>query len=345
MIKVAFFDAKAYDKPSFDRYGSLHDVRFKYLETKLNEDTVDLAKGCDAVCVFVNDTVNAAVIDRLYEYGVRLIALRSAGYNNVDLRAAFGKIHVVHVPAYSPYAVAEHAIALLLTSVRRIHKAYNRTREFNFSLNGLTGFDFHGKTVGVVGTGKIGRIFIDICRGFGMNVIAYDLFPAKDSGIDYVSLEELLEKSDIISLHCPLTDETRHMIDAEAIVKMKKGVVIVNTSRGALIDAEALLEGIKARKVGAACLDVYEEEADVFFEDRSGHILNDDLLSRLISMPNVIVTSHQAFLTEEALNNIAETTVSNILSCFEKDGMCDNELCYRCGNIEQCKKERKGKCF
>ena len=345
MIKVAFFDAKAYDKPSFDRYGSLQDVRFKYLETKLNEDTVDLARGCDAVCVFVNDTVNAAVIDRLYEYGVRLIALRSAGYNNVDLRAAFGKIHVVHVPAYSPYAVAENAIALLLTSVRRIHKAYNRTREFNFSLNGLTGFDFHGKTVGVVGTGKIGRIFIDICRGFGMNVIAYDRFPAKDSGITYVSLEELLEQSDIISLHCPLTDETRHMINAEAIGKMKKGVVIVNTSRGALIDAEALLEGIKARKIGAACLDVYEEEADVFFEDRSGHILNDDLLSRLISMPNVIVTSHQAFLTEEALNNIAETTVSNILSCFEKDGMCDNELCYRCGNIEQCKKERKGKCF
>ena len=345
MIKVAFFDAKAYDKPSFDRYGSLHDVRFKYLETKLNEDTVDLAKGCEAVCVFVNDTVNAAVIARLYEYGVRLIALRSAGYNNVDIQAAFGKIHVVHVPAYSPYAVAEHAIALLLTSVRRIHKAYNRTREFNFSLSGLTGFDFHGKTVGVIGTGKIGRIFIDICRGFGMNVIAYDLFPAKDSGIAYVSLEELLEKSDIISLHCPLTDDTRHMIDAAAIAKMKKGVVIVNTSRGALIDAEALLEGIKARKIGAACLDVYEEEADVFFEDRSGHILNDDLLSRLISMPNVIVTSHQAFLTEEALNNIAETTVSNILSCFEKDGMCDNELCYRCGNIEQCKKERKGKCF
>ena len=345
MIKVAFFDAKAYDKPSFDRYGSLQDVRFKYLETKLNEDTVDLARGCDAVCVFVNDTVNAAVIDRLYEYGVRLIALRSAGYNNVDLQAAFGKIHVVHVPAYSRYAVAEHAIALLLTSVRRIHKAYNRTREFNFSLNGLTGFDFHGKTVGVVGTGKIGRIFIDICRGFGMNVIAYDRFPAKDSGITYVSLEELLEQSDIISLHCPLTDGTRHMINTEAIGKMKKGVVIVNTSRGALIDAEALLEGIKARKIGAACLDVYEEEADVFFEDRSGHILNDDLLSRLISMPNVIVTSHQAFLTEEALNNIAETTVSNILSCFEKDGMCDNELCYRCGNIEQCKKERKEKCF
>ena len=345
MIKVAFYDAKAYDRPSFEYYGGQQDIQFRFLETKLNEDTVDLARGCDAVCVFVNDTVNAAVIDKLYEYGVKIIALRSAGYNNVDIRHAFGKTHVVHVPAYSPYAVAEHAIALLLTSVRRIHKAYNRTREFNFSLNGLTGFDFHGKTVGVVGTGKIGRIFIDICRGFGMKVIAYDLFPAKDSGIDYVALDELLEQSDIISLHCPLTDETRHMINAAAIEKMKKGVVLVNTSRGGLIDAEALLAGIKARKIGAACLDVYEEEADVFFEDRSGHIMDDELLSRLISMPNVIVTSHQAFLTEEALNNIAETTVNNILSCFRNNGVCDNELCYRCGSIEQCRKERKQKCF
>ena len=325
MIKVAFFDAKAYDKPSFEQYGSLYDLRFKYFETKLNEDTVDLAKGCDAVCVFVNDTVNAAVIDRLHEYGVRLIALRSAGYNNVDLPAAFGKIHVVHVPAYSPYAVAEHAIALLLTSVRRIHKAYNRTREFNFSLNGLTGFDFHGKTVGVIGTGKIGRIFIDICRGFGMNVIAYDLFPAKDSGIAYVPLDELLEKSDIISLHCPLTEDTRHLINAAAIEKMKKGVVIVNTSRGGLIDAEALLEGIKARKVGAACLDVYEEEADFFFEDHSNEVMQDDQLALLLSFRNVIVTSHQAFLTEEALHNIAETTVSNILACV-KGEECPNEL-------------------
>jgi len=289
--------------------------------------------------------VNAAVIDRLYAYGVRLIALRSAGYNNVDVKAAFGKIHVVHVPAYSPYAVAEHAMALLLTSVRRIHKAYNRTREFNFSLNGLTGFDLHGKTVGVIGTGRIGRIFINICRGFGMKVIAYDHFPARDSDIEYVSLDELFASSDVISLHCPLTEETRHLIDSSAIGKMKKGVVIVNTSRGGLIDAEALLEGIKARKIGAACLDVYEEEADIFFEDRSGHILNDDLLSRLISMPNVIVTSHQAFLTEEALSNIAETTAGNILSYFENDGLCNNELCYRCGHIEQCKKERKERCF
>ena len=345
MIKVAFYDTKPYDRQSFERFGTTRGVQFKYLEAKLCEDTAELARGCDAVCVFVNDTVNAAVIDRLYALGVRLIALRSAGYNNVDVQHAFGKIHVVHVPAYSPYAVAEHAMALLLTSVRRIHKAYNRTREFNFSLNGLTGFDFHGKTAGVIGTGKIGRIFIDICRGFGMNVIAYDPFPVPDSGIEYVEPDELYSRSDIISLHCPLTDSTRHMIGAEAISKMKKGVVIVNTSRGALIDAEALLDGIKTRKIGAACLDVYEEEADVFFEDRSGHILDDDLLSRLISMPNVIVTSHQAFLTEEALGNIAETTVNNILSCFENDGACDNELCYRCGSIEKCKKIRKEKCF
>ncbi len=345
MIKVVFYDTKAYDKPSFEHYGRMHGLQFKFLEAKLCEDTAELARGCDAVCVFVNDTVNAAVIDRLYELGIKLIALRSAGYNNVDVRHAFEKIHVVHVPAYSPYAVAEHAMALLLTSVRRIHKAYNRTREFNFSLNGLTGFDLHGKTVGVIGTGKIGHIFIDICRGFGLNVVAYDPFPVPDSGIEYVEPNELYARSDIISLHCPLTDSSRHMIDSDAIAKMKKGVVIVNTSRGALIDAEALLDGIKARKIGAACLDVYEEEADIFFEDRSGHILDDDLLSRLISMPNVIVTSHQAFLTEEALDNIAETTVNNILSCFENDGACDNELCYRCGNIERCKNSRKDKCF
>ena len=346
MIKVAFYDTKEYDRPSFELYGKLHNVEYKFLETKLTEDTVELAKGCDAVCVFVTDTVNAAVIDRLYELGVKMIALRCAGYNNVDVRQAYRKIHVTHVPAYSPYAVAEHAAAMLLTSVRRIHKAYDRTRNFNFSINGLTGFDLHGKTVGVVGTGRIGRIFIDICKGFGMNVIAYDKFPAEGFGINYVSLDELFEKSDIISLPCPLTDATRHLVNAESIAKMKKGIVIVNTSRGALIDAEALLEGIKARKVGAACLDVYEEEADIFFEDRSGHILDDELLSRLITMPNVIVTSHQAFLTVEALNNIAETTVGNILSCFDNDGACNNELCYRCGDIEHCRKNgRKQKCF
>ncbi|MBQ9420052.1 MAG: 2-hydroxyacid dehydrogenase [Synergistaceae bacterium] len=345
MITVAFYDTKAYDVPSFEHYGQSNDIKFKFLETKLNENTAALAKDCDVVCVFVNDTVNANVIQTLYEIGVKMIALRSAGYNNVDVRAAFGKIHVVHVPAYSPYSVAEHAMALLLTSVRRIHKAYNRTRDFNFSLSGLTGFDLHGKTVGIIGTGKIGMIFANICKGFGMNVLAYDKFPAKDSGLNYVALDEIFRDSNIISLHCPLTDETRHMIDSNAIAKMKKGVVIVNTSRGGLIDAEALLNGIKSRIIGAACLDVYEEEADIFFEDRSGHILNDEVLSRLISMPNVIVTSHQAFLTDEALNNIAQTTVSNIKSFFDNEGLCDNELCYRCGKIEQCKKERKEKCF
>ncbi len=324
-MKVAFFDAKPYDMPSFEKFGSENGIRFKFYETKLNEDTAELAKGCEAVCVFVNDTVSAAVIDRLCELGVKTLALRCAGYNNVDIKYAKDKIKVVSVPAYSPYAVAEHAMALLLTSIRRVHKAYIRTRDHNFSLNGLTGFDLHGKTVGVVGTGKIGRIFINICRGFGMNVIAYDKFPAKDGDIEYVELDELFSRSDIISFHCPLTDETYHLIDEKSVDKLKKGVVIINTSRGALIDAEALLEGIKARKIGAACLDVYEEEADVFFQDFSGHIIADDTLARLISMPNVIVTSHQAFLTEEALSNIAETTVNNIITCH-KGEECPNEL-------------------
>lgn len=325
-MKIAFFDTKNYDTPAFEQFGSENDMHFKFYETKLTEDTASLAKGCDGVCVFVNDTVNAAVIDTLADMGIGIIALRCAGYNNVDLQHAKEKgITVVRVPAYSPYAVAEHTMALLLTSVRRVHKAYIRTRDFNFSLNGLTGFDLHGKTVGVVGTGKIGRIFIDICRGFGMNVIAFDKFPVKDSGIEYVSLDELFECADVISFHCPLTEDTYHMVDAEAIGRMKKGVVLLNTSRGALIDAEALLEGIKARKVGAACLDVYEEEADVFFQDFSGHIIADDILARLISMPNVIVTSHQAFLTEEALSNIAETTVAN-LAAFSKGEKSGNEL-------------------
>ena len=344
-MKIAFFDAKPYDKPSFDRFGEGNGVKFKYFETKLNEDTVDLAKGYDGVCVFVNDTVNAAVIDRLCELGVRVVALRCAGFNNVDMKYAFGKIHVFRVPAYSPYAVAEHAMAMLLTSIRRIHKAYIRTKDFNFSLTGMTGFDLHGKTVGVVGTGRIGRVFIDICRGFGMKVLAYDKFHTEglDNGdtVRYVSLDELFAGSDIISLHCPLTEETYHMIDEAALERCKKGVVILNTSRGALVDAEALVAGIKSRKVGAACLDVYEEESDLFFEDFSGHILEDDTLARLISMPNVIVTSHQAFLTEEALSNIAETTVNNLVRFF-RDGECPNELCYRRGAAEDCK---TGKCF
>ena len=330
-MKIAFFDAKPYDKASFDKYGAEKGIKFKYYETKLNEDTVDLAKGYDGVCVFVNDTVNKAVIDRLIELDIKILALRCAGFNNVDTKHACGKINVLRVPAYSPYAVAEHTMALLLTSIRRIHKAYIRSRDFNFSLSNLTGFDLHGKTVGVIGTGRIGRVFIDICKGFGMKVLAYDKFPAQgvEDGdrVKYASLEELFSESDIISLHCPLTEDTYHIIDETALEKCKKGVVILNTSRGALVDAEALLAGIKSRKVGAACLDVYEEESDLFFEDNSGHILEDDILARLISMPNVIVTSHQAFLTEEALENIAETTVKNIIDITEK-GESENEVCF-----------------
>ena len=344
-MRFAFFDAKPYDKPFFKKYGSEYGVEFKFFETKLNSDTVELAKGFDGVCVFVNDTVDAEVIDSLHEMGVNIVALRCAGFNNVDMKHAFGKLHVVRVPAYSPYAVAEHTMALLLTSVRRIHKSYIRTRDFNFSLSGLTGFDLHGKTVGVIGTGKIGRVFIDICRGFGMNVLAYDKYPAEgfDNGdtIRYVGLDELFENSNIISLHCPLTDDTYHIINEDSLAKCRQGVVILNTSRGSLVDAEALLAGIKSRKVGAACLDVYEEESDFFFEDYSGHIMEDDTLARLISMPNVIVSSHQAFLTEEALENIAETTVRNIVDILQKK-QCANELCYRCGNTEDCK---DGKCF
>lgn len=328
-MRIAFFDTKPYDKPSFEKYGEKHGVTFKFFETKLNEDTVDLVNGFDGVCVFVNDTVNSKVIDKLYEKGVKFVALRCAGFNNVDINHASGKVRVLRVPAYSPYAVAEHTMALLLTSVRRIHKAYIRSKDFNFSLSNLTGFDLHGKTVGVIGTGRIGRVFIDICRGFGMKVLAFDKFPAEglDNGdtIRYVDLDELFENSDIISLHCPLTEETHHIIDENAIEKCKKGVVLLNTSRGALVDAEALLQGIKSRKVGAACLDVYEEESDLFFEDNSGHIMEDDTLARLITMPNVLVTSHQAFLTEEALENIAQTTVENLVE-ISKTNQCKNEV-------------------
>jgi D-lactate dehydrogenase len=343
-IKIAFFDAKDYDKNSFMEANTGDEFEITFFETRLTPDTVQLAKGSDVVCVFVNDDINESVIDELAAMNISLVALRCAGYNNVDIEKAYGKVHVVRVPAYSPYAVAEHAMALLLTSVRRIHKAYIRTRDFNFSLNGLTGFDLHGKTMGVIGTGKIGRILIDICRGFGMNIIAYDKFPAADSGINYVELGELFEKSDIISLHCPLTDENRHMINRETIGMMKKGVVIINTSRGALIDSEALIEGIKDRKVGAACLDVYEEESNVFFHDYSGHIVDDDTLARLISMPNVIVSSHQAFLTREALKNIADTTLSNIRE-FLENGVSQNEVCYKCANVSSCDRKHTKKCF
>lgn len=328
-MKLAFFDTKPYDIPGFDRYAVPLGIEIKYFESRLNMDTAALAAGFDAVCVFVNDTVSAEVVQKLYELGIKAIVLRCAGFNNVDLKACQGKLRVFRVPAYSPHAVAEHAMALLLTVNRRIHKAHNRTREFNFSLQGLTGFDLYGKTVGVIGTGKIGRVFADICRGFGMKVLAYDKYPASDSGLEYVELDELFEKSDVISLHCPLTVETDHLIRSGSIRRMKDGVVIVNTSRGGLVNTEDLIQGLKSGKVGAACLDVYEEEGEVFYEDLSGHILQDDKLVRLIAMPNVIVTSHQAFLTKEALDNIAKTTVDNLKRFFANDPDPNTEVAYR----------------
>ena len=327
-MKLAFFDTKSYDIPGFDRYAVPAGIEVKYYEPNLNRDTVSLANGFDAVCVFVNDTVDAVVVEKLYKMGVKAIVLRCAGFNNVDIKACDGKLRVFRVPAYSPHAVAEHAMALLLTINRRTHKAYIRTRDFNFSLQGLAGFDLYGKTVGVIGTGKIGRVFADICKGFGMTVLAYDKFPAANTGLNYVERPELFEKSDIISLHCPLTEETRHIINADSIAMMKKGVTIINTSRGALVNTEDLITGIKDRKVGAACLDVYEEEGDLFYEDYSGHIVEDDKLVRLIAMPNVIVTSHQAFLTNEALDNIAATTVNNLTRFFSGDPDTSTEVCY-----------------
>lgn len=343
-MKVAFFDTKPYDRPGFDHHAAGTGLEIKYFETHLNEDTVSLAAGFDAVCVFVNDIVNANVVEKLHALGVKAIALRCAGFNNVDTRACFGKIHVFRVPAYSPYAVAEHAMALLQTLNRSIHKAYNRTREFNFSLHGLTGFDLHGKTVGIIGTGKIGRIFADICMGFGMKILAYDKFPG-DNGLTYVELDELFRKSDIISLHCPLTEDTHHIINDDSVEMMKPGVIIVNTSRGGLVDTESLINGIKVGIIGGACLDVYEEEGDLFYEDFSGHVIQDDKLVRLIAMPNVIVTSHQAFLTKEALENIAATTVDNLLKFSRGEASPETEVCYHCGHQNSCRKERNRKCF
>ena len=343
MIRMAVFDTKPYDRLSLERREH-EGIAWEFFETKLDASTVSLAQGFDGVVAFVNDDLCREVIDALHAYGVRLIALRCAGYNQVDVRAAFGKIHIVRVPAYSPEAIAEHTMALLLTSIRRIHKAYNRTREFNFSIVGLCGFELNGKTVGVIGAGKIGRAFIRICQGFGMQVLAYDKHPSPIEGVTFVSLEELYARSDVISLHCPMTEENYHMIDRGAMARMKEGVVLLNTSRGGLIDAEDLIEGIKEKRIGAACLDVYEEESDIFFEDKSGHILRDDVLARLLSMPNVLITSHQAFLTEEALDSIAETTVENIRSFF-RDGVCENEVCYHCERLDDCRKARRTACF
>ena len=308
--KIAFFGAKPYDIASFDKVNEKYNYDIRYYRGHLNPNNVVLTQDTDAVCIFVNDTADAAVID------AKLLALRCAGFNNVDLKAAKGKLPVVRVPAYSPYAVAEYSLALMLSLNRKIHRAYWRTRDGNFSLNGLMGFDMHGKTTGIIGTGKIARILIRLLKGFGMRILAYDLYPdmkfAGEEGISYVSLDELYRESDIISLHCPLTDQTKYMIDKDSIDKMKEGVMIINTGRGQLINTNDLIEGLKEKKIAAAGLDVYEEEGEYFYEDKSDKIIDDDVLARLLSFNNVIVTSHQAFFTKEALHNIAETTLQNI---------------------------------
>ncbi|PKM52852.1 MAG: hydroxyacid dehydrogenase, partial [Firmicutes bacterium HGW-Firmicutes-5] len=273
------------------------------------------------------------------------LALRCAGYNHVDFKAAYNRLHIVRVPAYSPYAVAEHAIALMFSLNRKTHRAYVRTRDNNFNINGLTGFDFHGKTVGVIGTGKIGRIFIDICKGLGMKVIAYDMYPSEIEGVEFVELASLYQASDIISLHCPLTKETHYMIDDHAIQQMKEGVMLINTSRGALVQTEHLIDGLKSKRIGSAGLDVYEEESEYFFEDFSSESIDDDILARLLSFSNVLVTSHQAFLTKEALSNIAETTLENI-KAYQEGKLLVNEVCYHCPEgPSKCKKKETGRCW
>lgn len=313
MIRVAFFDSKDYDRKNFQS----DKIEAEFFETKLRRQTAYLAEGFDCVCAFVNDTLDEETFALLSKKKVKLVALRCSGFNQVDLDAAGKyKISVVRVPAYSPEAVAEHAMAMLLTLDRKIHRAYIRTRDFNFSLSGLEGFVLHGKTVGIIGTGKIGQAFHRICEGFGMRTICYDPYPV--GGYDYVDLPTLFAQSDVISLHCPLTDKTKYLINEGTIRKMKSGVYIVNTSRGGLIESESLLNGLIEGKIGGACLDVYEEESDVFYEDNSEQGMNDDVLALLLARPNVIVTSHQAYFTKEALAEISRITLENILSFFEK---------------------------
>ena len=316
MVKVAFFDTKSYDETSFNKTNADYGFDIHYYQEHLNLKTVPLAKGADVVCIFVNAECNAAVIDELEKYGVKLIALRCAGFNNVDLKAAKGRIKVVRVPAYSPHAVAEYAVSLMLALNRKIFRAVNRTREGNFALKGLMGFDMYGKTAGIVGMGRIAKELIKILHGFGMRVMAYDLYPdqdfAKQYDVQLVSLDELYAQSDIISLHCPLTPETTFLINAQSIAKMKRGVMIINTGRGKLIHTEDLIEGLRTKQVGSAGLDVYEEEKNYFYEDRSDKIIDDDVLARLLMMPNVVLTSHQAFFTAEAMHNIALTTLDSI---------------------------------
>lgn len=328
MVKIAFFDTKKYDKDVFEKYNKGFNFDITYFESRLNSETAPLTKGYDVVCVFVNDVCDAETMKILNENNVKVLALRCAGYNNVDLKNK-GNIKVVHVPQYSPYAVAEHAVALLLNINRKLYKSYQRTKKYNFSIDGLLGFDIHNKTVGVIGTGRIGKVFIQIMKGFGANILAYDVYPDKDfekqEGFQYVDLDTLYKKSDIISLHCPLFKDTQGMINKESIDKMKKGVYIINCSRGKLINTDDLVEELSRGKIGGVGLDVYENEEKFFLRDNSNDYVRDKNLSILLSMPNVIITSHQAFFTKEALDNIATDTLQNIKDEIETQSSA-NEL-------------------
>jgi D-lactate dehydrogenase len=330
-MKIAVFSAKSYDRQFLQAANSdnQHHHDLVFFEPRLNKETAILAAGFSAVCIFVNDQADAATLQVLSSSGVRLVTLRCAGFNNVDLEAAakFG-ITVVRVPAYSPYAVAEHTVGLILSLNRKIHRAYNRIREGNFSLDGLLGFDIHGCTLGIVGTGKIGQILAQIMKGFGCNILAYDVFPNPECqalGVKYVQLSELFANSDIITLHCSLTPETYHLINADAVEQIKYGAMLINTSRGALIDTKSVTKGLKSGKIGCLGIDVYEQESDLFFEDLSGKIIQDDVFQRLQTFPNVLITGHQAFFTEEALHNIAETTLANVTD-FEQGRNCPNTI-------------------
>jgi len=322
MITTAVFDTKPYDREPLQGAASGGHIEWRFLEFRLTRETATLARGAQAVCVFVNDRLDRPCLEALAAQGVKLVALRCTGFNNVDIPAAKAlKLTVTRVPVYSPYAVAEHAIALLLTLNRRIHRAFSRVRELNFSLNGLVGFDLHGRTAGVVGTGKIGRIVAQILRGFGMRVLAYDPYPnrewAASLGVEYTDASSLAGFADVISLHVPLTPETKYIIRRETLDLMKPGVILINVSRGTLINTAALIEALKSGRLGGVALDVYEEEEGIFFEDLSGEVLQDDVLARLLTFPNVLITSHQAFLTREALADIARTTVGNLEALAE----------------------------
>ena len=319
--RVIFFDIKDYDKEFFKKYGKDYDFEMTFLQVRLSEETAHLTKGYDVVCAFTNDDINKETIDLISENGIKLLAMRCAGFNNVSLKDIHNRFKVVRVPAYSPHAIAEYTVGLILAINRKIHKAYVRTREGNFSINGLMGIDLYQKTAGIIGTGKIGQILIKMLKGFDMNVIAYDPFPnqkiADELGFKYVSLDELYAEADVISLNCPLTKETKYMINRRSMLKMKDGVMIVNTGRGALIDSVDLVEALKDKKVGAAALDVYEEEEEYFFEDKSSQVIEDDILGRLLSFHNVLMTSHQAYFTEEAVEAITVTTLNNIKAFVE----------------------------